>query len=122
MGVVLKNKNKEVSMGYLSFGIIRKAIANSYDEKIGTLYSKMYAPLFKGYSDEDNKYLDEHLPKYLDKFLYHSDCDGYFGIRDVKGIYKELLKLNPMFSFEKLQKQYDEILDLFSQGERIDIF
>lgn len=122
MGLLLKNNKNEVYIGYIDFGLIRQAVANSYSDKVGILYSKMYAPLFKEYSDEDNKYLDEHLPKYLDKFLYHSDCDGYFGIRDVKGIYKELLKLNPMFSFEKLQKQYNEILDLFSQGERIDIF
>lgn len=122
MGLLLKNNKNEVYIGYIGFGLIRQSVANSYSDKVGILYSKMYAPLFKEYSDEDNKYLDEHLPKYLDKFLYHSDCDGCFENREVKGIYKELLKLNPVFSCEDFQKKYDEILDLFSQGERIDIF
>ena len=62
MGVFLTNKEKDVSMGYLSFGFIRQSIANAYDEKIGVLYGKMYNPLFKNYTDEENKYLDEHLP------------------------------------------------------------
>lgn len=77
---------------------------------------------FKGYTYEENKYLDEHLPKYLDKFLYHSDCDGYFGVRDVKGIYKELIKLKPTFEREDFYKKYDDLLELFSQGKRIDIY
>ena len=34
MGVFLTNKEKDVSMGYLSFGFIRQSIANAYDGKI----------------------------------------------------------------------------------------
>ena len=33
MEVFLTNKEKDVSMGYLSFGFIRQSIANAYDEK-----------------------------------------------------------------------------------------
>ena len=32
MGVFLTNKEKDVSMGYLSFGLIRRSIADAYDE------------------------------------------------------------------------------------------
>ena len=56
MGILLKNDEKNVSMGYITFGIIRQQIAKSYDYKIGELYSKLYNPLFKGYSNEENKY------------------------------------------------------------------
>lgn len=115
MGVLLTNKEKDISMGYLIFGFIRQSIANAYDEKI-------YSPLFKNYTDEENKYLDEHLPKYLDKFLYHSDSDGHFCMRDVKGIYKELIKLKPIFPRDDFNKKYNDLLELFSQGERIDFY
>ena len=44
MGVVLTNKNnKEVHMGYISFGFIRQAVAKSYSEIIGKIYEKMYS-------------------------------------------------------------------------------
>ena len=122
MGVLLTNKEKDVYIGYLSFGFIRQSIANAYDEKIGVLYGKIYSPLFKNYTDEENKYLDEHLPKYLDKFLYHSDSDGYFCMRDVKGIYKELIKLKPIFPRDDFNKKYNDLLELFSQSKRIDIY
>lgn len=122
MGLLLTNKEKDVSIGYLGYGHIRMSIANAYDKKIGALYEKMYSPLFKNYTDEENKYLDNNLPKYLNKFLYHSDCDGYFGVRDVKGIYKELVKLKPTFIREDWQQKYNDLLELFSQGKRIDIY
>ena len=122
MGLLLTNKEKDINIGYISFGIIRKSIANAYNEKIGNLYEKIYNPLFKNYTSEEEKYLDENLPKYLDKFLYHSDCDGYFGVRDVKGIYKELIKLKPTFINENLQNKYNDLLELFSLGKRIDIY
>lgn len=122
MGIFLTNKEKEVSMGYIGFAFIRRSIAKAYDENISDLYEMMYSPLFNGYTDEENKYLDEHLPKYLDKFLFHSDCDGHFCMRDVKGIHKELVKLNPKFDRDDFYKKYEELLDLFSQGKRIDIY
>ena len=122
MGIFLTNKTKNVSIGYIGFAIIRREIANAYDDKIGTLYDKIYNPLFKGYSEDENKYLDEYLPKYLDKFLYHSDCDGHFCMRDVKGIYNELIKIKPTFAREDLYKKYNDLLELFSQGKGIDIY
>lgn len=122
MGLCLTNKEKDVDMGYLTFGFIRQSIANAYDKKIGFLYRKIYSPLFKQYAEEENKYLYKHLPKYLDKFLYHSDCDGYFCARDVKGIYNELRKLKPIFPGNDIDKKYNDLLELFSQGKRIDIY
>lgn len=122
MGILLKNDEKNVSMGYITFGIIRQQIAKSYDYKIGELYSKLYNPLFKGYSNEENKYFNEKLPKYFDTFLFHSDVDGYFSESCVKGTYKELMKLKPIFTNDNIGKKYDDLLELFRQGERIYIY
>lgn len=122
MGLLLTNKKKDVSIGYFGFAFIRKAVANTYSKEIGILYDKLYNPLFKEYTKEENKYFDEHLPKYLDKFLFHSDCDGYLSARDVKGIYKELIKLKPTFVRDDFKVKYDDLLELFSQGERIDFY
>ena len=48
MGVVLTNKNnKEVHMGYISFGFIRQAVAKSYSEIIGKIYEKIQICLCK---------------------------------------------------------------------------
>ena len=121
MGVVLTNKNnKEVRICYLGFDFIRKAIAHSFNEEVGNLYDKLYYG-YK-YTKEDNKFLDDKLPKYLDEFLYHSDCDGSFESENVKGIYEELKKLNPIFENENLKKKYDELLDLFKDGEKINLY
>ena len=95
MGVLLQNDEKSIVMGYLSFGFIRQEVAKSHDKRIGELYLKLYSPFFQGYSDEENKYFDDNLPKYLNIFLFHSDCDGYFSKTNVKNIYKELVKLKP---------------------------
>ncbi len=122
MGIYLTNKEKNVEMGYIGFALIRRSVAKAYNQEISNLYEKLYTPPFKEYTEEENKYLDEHLPKYLDKFLFHSDCDGHFCMRDVKGIYKELIKLKPAFDRDDFYKKYNELLELFSQGKRIDIF
>ena len=122
MGILLKNNEKSVEMGYLTFGVIRQEIAKSYNKKVGELYLKLYNPLFKGYSKEENKFFDDNLPKYLDIFLFHSDCGGYFSKTSVKNIYKELVKLNPKFKNENIKNKYSEILEIFKQGERIDLY
>ncbi len=122
MGIFLTNKQKDVSMGYIGFAIIRRSVAKSFDKNISDLYEKLYTPPFEKYSYEENRYLDEHLPKYLNKFLFHSDYDGYFGVRDVKGIYKELSKLKSTFEREDFYKKYEDLVELFSQGKRIDIY
>lgn len=119
MGLLLTNGKKEVSLGYIGFGHIRMSIANSISEKIGKIYKKSY---IEDLTQEDNDYLDKNTPKYLDKFLWHSYCDGYISKKDVKGIYKELVKLNPTFNNDNLKNKYIDILDLFSQEERIDFY
>ena len=121
MGVLLQNNKKSVEMGYLTFGLIRQEIAKSYNKKIGELYLKLYHPLFEGYSKEENKFFDDNLSKYLGIFLFHSDCDGHFSKTNVKNIYKELIKLNPTFKNETIKKKYSELLEIFKQGERIDL-
>ena len=94
MGVVLTNKNnKEVHMGYISFGFIRQAVAKSYSEIIGKIYEKMYSLRDDiEITNEEYKMIENNLPKHLLEFLYHSDCDGYFKSESVKGIYEELQK------------------------------
>lgn len=122
MGLLLTNGNKEVNIGYIGFALIRQQVAFSFNKEVGDLYKKIYSMFDNKYTKEEENYLNEHLPKYLDKFLYHSDCDGHFCKRDVKGIYKELIKLKPIFNNENLENKYKEILDLFSQEERIDFY
>lgn len=123
MGVVLANKNKEVHIGYIGFGFIRQAVVKSYSESLGQLYEKMYSLRDDiTINDDEYKVFETNLPEYLLEFLYHSDCEGYFESESVKGIYKELKKLNPSFENENLKKKYDELLDLFKDGERIDLF
>lgn len=119
MGLLLTNGKKEVSLGYLGFYMVRQEVAKAYNLKIGEIYKKS---CIYGLTQEDNDYLDKNTPKYLDKFLWHSDCDGHFCKRDVKGIYKELTRLTPIFNNDNLKNKYIDILDLFSQGERIDLY
>lgn len=119
MGVLLTNGKKEVSLGYIGFGKIRMNVANTINEKIGRIYKKTY---IEELTKEDIDYLEKNTPKYLDKFLWHSDCDGHFCKRDVIGIYKELTKLKPIFINKDLENKYIELLELFSQEERIDLF
>lgn len=124
MGVVLTNKSdKEVHLGYVGFGLIRQTIARSYSETIGKIYKKMYSLRNSTeITDDEYKIIENALPKYLLEFLYHSDCDGYFDEKSVKGIYKELVKLNPVFDNYSLEQKYFELLDLFKDGERIDLY
>ena len=124
MGVVLTNKNnKEVHMGYISFGFIRQAVAKSYSEIIGKIYEKMYSSRDDvEITNEEYKMIENNLPKHLLEFLYHSDCEGYFKSESVKGIYEELQKLKPSFQNENLKQKYTELLDLFKDGERIYLF
>ena len=123
MGVVLTNKNKEVHIGYISFGLIRQAVVKSYSESLGQLYEKMYSLRDDiTISDDEYKMFETSLPEHLLEFLYHSDCEGYFKDENVKGIYKELIKLKPSFKNESLKQKYIETLDLFKDGERIDLY
>ena len=119
MGLLLTNGNKEVNISYIGFANIRMSIANSISDKIGKIYKKGYN---EDLTKEDNDYLDKNTPKYLDKFLWHNDCGGYFSERDVKEIYKELIKLKPTFNNDNLKNKYIDILDLFSQEKRIDFY
>lgn len=43
-------------------------------------------------------------------------------MRDVKEIYKELIKLKPIFPRDDFDKKYNDLLELFSQSKRIDIY
>lgn len=123
MGLVLKNKNKEVYIGYIGFGLIRQSIVKSYSESLGQIYEKMYSLRNDiTINDDEYKIFETNLPEYLLEFLYHSDCEGHFDIKSVKGIYKELIKLKPSFKSENLKQKYVEILDLFKDGKRIDLF
>lgn len=119
MGLLLTNGKKEVSLGYIGFGIVRQEVAKAYDLKIGEIYKKSY---IYDLTNEEVDYFNKNVPKYLDKFLCHSDCDGYISKEDVKGIYEELIKLKPTFNNDNLKNKYIDILDLFSQEERIDFY
>ena len=124
MRVVLTNKNnKEVHMGYISFEFIRQAVAKSYSEIIGEIYEKMHSLRDDiEITNEEYKMIENNLPKHLLEFLYHSDCEGYFERASVKGLYKELNKLEPSLKDENLKQKYIELLDLFKDGERIDLY
>ena len=66
--------------------------------------------------------IENNLPKHLLEFLCHSDCEGHFESENVKSIYEELNKLEPFFKNENLKQKYIELLDLFKDGERIDLY
>lgn len=114
MGLTLTNKNKDFNIGYISFGIMRKEIAKAFDTKTGEMYERLL--MMKYPTKGENEYLDRVLPKYLDLFLFHSDCDGKLSANEVKGIYKELSKLKVVFENENLEKKYNEMLELFKEG------
>lgn len=46
MGVFLTNKEKDVSMGYIGFALIRRNVAKAYNQEISDLYEMMYSPFF----------------------------------------------------------------------------
>lgn len=121
MGVLLKNSKSSVKMSYITFGHIRQYIAHYINNNVGNIYKKLYN--MQPISEEENNFMEQNIPLYLAKFLYHSDCDGYFCKTDVKGIFEELMKLNPTISIPDkfMEDKYYELLELFSQGERIDL-
>lgn len=122
MGVVLENNKSSIKMGYITFGHIRQYIAYAINNNVGDIYKKLYH--MQPISKEEDEFMGQNIPLYLAKFLYHSDCDGYFCKRDVKGIFKELMKLNLAIVIPDgfMEDKYYELLELFSQGERIDLY
>lgn len=74
MGLSLVSKTKQFDIGYLGFGFIRKEVAKTFDTRTGEIYERLL--IGKKPTEEENEYLDSILPKYLDLFLFHSDCDG----------------------------------------------
>lgn len=83
--------------GYIRFANYRMKVAKAFDEILGEIYKKPYLSFGYEYSEEDIKQWNKILPdenSAMNKFLWHSDCDGKFTPKECKEIYDILKSLN----------------------------
>ena len=81
---------------YTKFANYRVKVAKAFNKAIGEIYEKPYKHYGYKFTEEDEKQwneflLDENAP--MNKFLWHSDCDGKLTPKECKKIYNELKKL-----------------------------
>lgn len=128
MGLTLQSKGseKEIDVGYISFGILRQKIASFLDEDYGKEYKKVYsAEAMCLWKDDDWKKLNDRLnaiikSKNLDKdivdFIYENDTNGKINYKICKKLY-DLLKGKDI-SFGRFAGQEDDfrqlLLDCYS--------
>lgn len=82
--------------GYIKFANYRIKVAKAFNKTIGEIYEKPYLNCGYKFSEDDLKQWNEILPDEnspMNKFLWHSDCDGKFTFKECKKIYNELKKL-----------------------------
>lgn len=83
--------------GYIKFADYRLEVAKAFNEKIGEIYKKTYKYFGYEFTKDDVAQWNEFLPEKnnpINKFLWHSDCDGKFTPKECKEIYNELKNLN----------------------------
>lgn len=93
MGICLKNKEYNMDMGYIAFGMLRQTIANLYDTQLGNLYKKLY----ESYSVNSREVAINNINIYLEStdldndiidFLFMSDCHGKISYKVCKKLYQ----------------------------------
>lgn len=80
---------------YIRFADYRMKVAKAFNETIGEIYKKPYLHYGYEFTEEEEKQWNEFLPdenSAMNKFLWHSDCDGKFTSKECKEIYNELKK------------------------------
>lgn len=99
MGLTIRSNgsDKEVTVGYISFGLLRQKVASFLDEDYGNEYKKVYsAEAQLLWKDEDWKELNDRLKaiiksKGLDEdivdFIYENDTSGKVGYKTCKKLY-----------------------------------
>lgn len=83
--------------GYIRFANYRIKVAKAFNKTIGEIYEKPYLNYKYKFLEDDLKQWNEILPNEkspMNKFLWHSDCDGKFTSKECKKIYNELKKLD----------------------------
>lgn len=91
--------------GYIRFANYRVKVAKAFNKAIGEIYEKTYKDYDYKFTEEDKKQWNEFLSDEnaaMNKFLWHSDCDGKITPKECKEIYKELKNLDVEETF------YDE--------------
>lgn len=91
--------------GYGIFANYRVKVAKAFNKTIGEIYEKSYKCYGYEFKEEDIRQWNEILPDEnspMNKFLWHSDCDGKFTPKECKEIYNILKKLKVEETF------YDE--------------
>jgi len=107
LNVIIKGLSRENTYhgGYIRFADYRTKVAKAFNETIGEIYQKPYAYLDYKFSQDDLKQWNTILSNKnapMNKFLWHSDCDGKFTPKECKEIYDILKNLNVEETF------YDE--------------
>lgn len=83
--------------GYIKFANYRIKVAKAFNKTIGEIYEKPYLNCGYKFSEDDLKQWNEILPDEnspMNKFLWHSDCDGKFTFKECKEIYNALKDLS----------------------------
>lgn len=81
---------------YIRFASYRVKVAKAFNKAIGEIYEKPYKYYGYKFTEEDEKQwneflLDENAP--MNKFLWHSDCDGKLTPKECKKIYNAMKDL-----------------------------
>lgn len=99
LDIEIKGLNREDTYhaGYMRFANYRVKVAKAFNKTIGEIYEKPYKHYDYKFTEEDTRRWNEFLPDEnspMNKFLWHSDCDGKFTPKECKEIYNILKDLN----------------------------
>lgn len=77
-------------IGYIGFGVIRRQIAKSYNERLGEIYEKPYKNWDFSYSQEEIEEYNSLCDDDLDILLNHSDCEGRMKYHECRKVIRAL--------------------------------
>jgi hypothetical protein len=119
-------EDKDVSIGYIGYSMLRKMVVKAYDEHLGKLYDEWFkltisprdwlTPYVDLRIERLTNELNEKLPQGLNIFVSHSDCDGTFSPQECREVYAVLKGLELKCEDERdemLNRKFKGIVELF---------
>lgn len=80
-----------VDCGYITFGAFRQKLAETYNPRLGEIYSKW---CHESISEEEAREWEQLCGEGLHIFLTHSDGDGSFTPQECRKIYEDIKDLH----------------------------
>lgn len=104
----VKNTGDTMRIGYGGYFHIRIEILNTISFRLGDKFEKECLEQRKYFSDE---LFNEITKLKLDKFIFHSDCNGHLCYRDIKKTLKVLEQYD--FNQSNWKDEIYELINLF---------